>query len=92
MPDRAEGYPFLVREFARNDNEVVRVTLDMFRGHETISIRVFYRAGSGEWKPGRSGMSMSTRYLPDLSAALNEAIDCAGLRAAPGSGKNGHHR
>lgn len=72
--------PFLVTEFARNDREIVRVTIDQYRGHDVVSIRNFYQASGGEWKPGRGGMTMAVRHLPALIKALTEAADCAGVR------------
>lgn len=76
-PKRDE--PFLVTEFARNDREMVRVTIDEYRGHDVVSIRNFYKAADGEWKPGRGGMAMAVRHLPTLIKALIQAADCAGV-------------
>lgn len=54
----------------KNIREDVRVTLDEFRGHHLVNIRVFYDAGGGEMKPGKQGIAVKVELLPELLAAL----------------------
>jgi len=42
----------------KNSREELRVTLDEFRGHHLVNVRIFYDAGDGEMKPGKQGIAM----------------------------------
>ena len=67
-----------VAEWAKNERELVRVTLDEFNGRPIVDVRVWYRhAASGEQRPGRQGITMSARHLPALANAVNQALDLA---------------
>lgn len=57
----------------KNSREELRVTLDEFRGHHLVNIRVFYDAGDGEKKPGKQGIAVKVELLPELLAALGTA-------------------
>lgn len=57
----------------KNSREEIRVTLDEFRGHHLVNIRVFYDAGDGEMKPGKQGIAVKVELFPELLAALGAA-------------------
>lgn len=54
-----------------NSREEIRVTLDEFRGHHLVNIRVFYETGTGEMKPGRQGIAMKLELLSEILAAIH---------------------
>lgn len=54
----------------KNSREEVRVSLDEFRGHHLVNVRVFYDAGDGEMKPGKQGIAVKVELLPELLSAL----------------------
>lgn len=66
-------FPIIVAEFERNPREVLRVSLDQYRGRNTIDIRVWFRDGS-QLKPGRKGLTMAVANLPALTEGLQIAV------------------
>lgn len=77
MSENAAGLPINVAEFRKNARELVRVTIEDYKNTACISVRVFFEAAPGEMRPGRSGLSMSVKHLPQLAAAINAALDQA---------------
>lgn len=69
--------PIVVGEFRKNAREIVRVALDEFNGHDLISLRVFFDAGDGSMRPGKSGLACRVGLLPELSKAVNSALEQA---------------
>lgn len=85
MTDNPDTGPIIVAEFRKNAREVVRVSLDNFKGTQCVSVRLFFEAASGEMRPGRSGISMAIRHLPNLAGALADVLakaQASGLIAA----------
>jgi hypothetical protein len=67
-------YPIVVAELPRNNREVIRVSLDQYRGREVADARAWWRDQQGEWKPGRSGLTLSVKHLPALANGLALAL------------------
>jgi hypothetical protein len=63
----------VVAEWDRNSREVVRVALDQFKRHRTVSARIWYRAGI-EIKLGKGGLTLGLKHLPALADALAKAL------------------
>ncbi len=67
----------LIAAIPKNQREEIRVALSEFekdgKTHDMVSARVYYDAGDGEMKPGRNGLSVPVRLLPELVAALRQA-------------------
>ena len=61
----------------KNQREEIRVALSEFTKdgttYDMVSARVHYDAGNGEMKPGRNGLTVPVRLLPDLIEALEKA-------------------
>ncbi len=61
----------------KNQREEIRVALSEFEKdgttHDMAGARVFYDAGNGEMKPGRNGLNIPVRLLPELVTALQQA-------------------
>ena len=61
----------------KNQREEIRVALSEFekdgKTFDMAGARVFYDDGAGERKPGRNGINIPVRLLPELVAALSEA-------------------
>ena len=64
----------LISEFRKNSQEVVRVSLTEFKGHQLLDLRVYYEDDAGELKPSRKGVALSV----DLYAELRKAVLKAG--------------
>jgi Transcriptional Coactivator p15 (PC4) len=57
----------------KNTRESLRVTLDEFKGHRPINMRVWFKANDGEMRPGNSGIAIKIEKLEDLLSALAKA-------------------
>ncbi len=71
------AFPIIVGEWARNSRETIRVSLDEFRGRQTIDLRSWWRDDGGNLRPGRSGLTLAVRHLPALADALAKALATA---------------
>lgn len=67
------GFPIVIAEWHKSAGHVVRVSLDEFKGQSYVNARVWYTDASGELRPGKNGMGLSVRHLPDLIRALQDA-------------------
>jgi hypothetical protein len=65
---------FAVAEWPRNSREIVRVSLTTYNGHPVVDIRTWYRDRAGDTKPGRAGLTLGMKHLPDLADALARAL------------------
>lgn len=72
----AEQFPIVIAEWERNAREVVRVSLDSYRGSYTIDIRVWWLSGR-ELKPGKTGITLGIRNLDQLAKAVVDARERA---------------
>lgn len=68
-------------EFPKNDREVVRVTVEDFKGQHLLNIRTWYHTPDG-MRPGRAGIAMRADKLPDLVDALQKVSLTADYQAA----------
>lgn len=66
----------VIAEWPRNARETLRVRLDEFQGRAIIDLRCWYGDGV-TLKPGRAGLTLSTRHLPQLAEALAKAVEIA---------------
>jgi hypothetical protein len=55
----------------KNSLEEVRISLNRFRGHDLIDVRVFAapRSGAGDRQPTKQGISLKIAALPALISA-----------------------
>ena len=68
----------IVHEFKKGAGEIVRATIGEFRGRKTVGIRIFYEDVSGEWKPTKKGITLTSDLFPELKKAvdlMNEGLD-----------------
>lgn len=68
----------IVHEFKKGAGEIVRATIGEFRGRKTVGIRIFYEDVSGEWKPTKKGITLTSDLFPELKKAvdlMNEGIE-----------------
>ena len=67
----------VISEWPVNGRETMRVRLDQYRGQNIVDLRRWYASGGGELKPGRGGLTIGARHLPDLADALAKALEAA---------------
>lgn len=70
-------FPVIIAQFDRNDREVIRVSLDQYNGRHTIDMRSWWRDSAGEFKPGRSGLTLSIKHIHSLADGLASALQRA---------------
>jgi hypothetical protein len=73
-PGDAQALPLTVAEWPRNARETIRVRLDRFNGRHTVDVRCWWTDKNGELKPGRSGITISVRHLPQIAQAFADAL------------------
>jgi len=56
----------------KNSREELRVSLDPFKGHNLVSLRVWYRSQDGDMRPTKKGVALQVANLPAVIAALSE--------------------
>ncbi|WP_028714387.1 transcriptional coactivator p15/PC4 family protein [Paracoccus sp. J55] len=62
----------------KNAREEIRFTVENFKGHEIINLRVWYRDAAGEYRPGKQGLAFRLEKLGDVLAVLKAAMKGAG--------------
>jgi hypothetical protein len=73
--------PVIIAEWEINSRgERARVTIEKFNRAWLINIRKWYAAGDGEMRPGRQGIALAIKHLPQLTEAMNAALAAANER------------
>ena len=67
----------IIAEWQKNSREILRVRLDQYRGQPVICCRAWYADKNGILRPGRGGLTISVRHLPQLAMALGDALNAA---------------
>ena len=65
----------IVAEWQKNSREVMRVRIDKYQGQHVIDLRAWYGDKAGNLRPGRGGLTVSVRHLPQLAKALSDALN-----------------
>lgn len=66
--------PITIAAWPKNSRETLQVRLDTFKGQAVVDCRAWYAGSDGALKPGRGGLTLSTRHLPQLADALAKAL------------------
>jgi hypothetical protein len=66
----------VIATIAKNSNETVRIPLDEWRGCPLIDVRIVVPLNreTGVLVPTKKGVSLKVERLPELIAALNDAL------------------
>jgi hypothetical protein len=76
----------MIAEVPKNPSEVIRISIEEFRGSTFIDLRVYWKNGQGEWKPSKKGIALNAGCIDLVIEALetaSKALDHAGTRRAP---------
>jgi hypothetical protein len=66
--------PLLIATIQKNGSEELRVSLDHFRGHDLLDIRVFAAfTAANVPMPTKKGLSIRVDLIPELREALEAA-------------------
>lgn len=64
-------------DMRRSDSERLRVTVGEYRGRPLVDVRVWYSTESGEWRPGRAGVSLRPEQVGEVMQAKRLAAQAA---------------
>ncbi len=62
----------IIGEIERNDTEVLRVEASNYKGSDFISVRIYYLADNGEWRPTKKGITVKPDKVDELIEFLQE--------------------
>jgi len=62
-----------IASIEKNSREVLRVTLEDFKGHRLVNLRVWFKSTEGDFRPGKHGVAIRIDKLDALISALVEA-------------------
>ncbi|WOD18964.1 transcriptional coactivator p15/PC4 family protein [Paraburkholderia kirstenboschensis] len=57
-------------DLRKSDSERLRITISEYRGRTLVDLRVWYSTESGEFKPGRAGVSLRPDQVPEIVQGL----------------------
>jgi len=63
----------LVGEIERSETEKLHIELSNYKGRDFVSIRIYYLADNGEWRPTKKGVTVRPDQLDELVGILGEA-------------------
>ena len=62
----------IIGEIERNDTERLRIEASNYKGSDFISVRIYYLADNGEWRPTKKGITVKPDKIDELIAFLTE--------------------
>lgn len=68
-------------DIRKSDSERLRINISAYKGRTFIDLRVWYSTASGEFKPGRAGVSLRPDQIAEVVQGLmvaSRAIDPKG--------------
>lgn len=63
----------VIGEIERSKTETLRVEASNFKGVDFISVRIYYQADNGDWRPTKKGITVKPEKVDELIDFLNEA-------------------
>lgn len=57
----------------KNSGQRIQVTLESYKGHELIDLRVYYLDSDNTWKPSPKGVAIPKRSIQEVIDLLQEA-------------------
>ena len=65
----------LIAEIQKNLKERIRVSIEEYRGHKFIDLRVYFEAENGEWKPTKKGIALNSDSVEAVVEALQKGTE-----------------
>ncbi|MEN8154701.1 MAG: transcriptional coactivator p15/PC4 family protein [Acidobacteriota bacterium] len=65
----------VIGEIERNETERLRIEVSNYKGVDFISIRIYYLADNGEWRPTKKGITVKPEKADELIGFLTKARD-----------------
>jgi hypothetical protein len=64
----------IIAEWQVNRGDRVRVSIEQFKGVDLINIRKWFEAEDGSLRPGKAGIALNVKHLPQLADAMVKAL------------------
>jgi hypothetical protein len=74
-----------VARISKNSRETIHVAMTNYLGHRFVSLRVFFLDDRGELRPGKQGLTVAYRDIPQVIEAMQRAYDSASSQGVVGS-------
>lgn len=72
----------IIATIPHSTREEVRVSITEDKGHQSIGLRLWFRAKDGTMRPGKAGLSLKPSRAKALAEAITSAVfDAASLKA-----------
>ena len=67
-----------IGEFPLNaKGEILRISIDDFAGRKVFNLRKWFKAETGEFRPGKGGVAFMVSHLPKLATIIEQAMQRA---------------
>jgi len=63
------------KDIEKNKNEIIRISIDEYKGEKLLNIRVFYKNKEGQWAPTKKGIAIRLEQFSSLKRVLDEIED-----------------
>lgn len=63
----------VIGEIERSKTERLRIEASNYKGVDFISVRIYYQADNGEWRPTKKGITVKPEKVDELIGFLNDA-------------------
>jgi hypothetical protein len=77
QPSAPVRLPVVVADWPRNSAEVLRLTLETYRGRNRADLRIWYRADGGELRRTRRGVPIPLEDILSIINGLRKAEEMA---------------
>jgi Transcriptional Coactivator p15 (PC4) len=67
----------IIAEWTINRRESVRVSVEQYKGVDLVNIRKWFKADDGSLRPGKAGIALNVKHLPQLTDAITKALSAA---------------
>ena len=74
----------IIAEWPLKRHERVCVSLELFKGVWLINSRKWFETENGEWRPGKQGIALGIKNLPQFAEAVAKALSIARERGLLG--------
>ena len=65
----------IIGEIQKNQKEKIIASINEFKGNTFVDLRVHYDDDSGEYKPTKKGLAVSSKNIDGVIELLNKAKD-----------------
>lgn len=77
--DENDQYGVPVHVFQKSKTEQVRISINEYRGHEYIDIRIFYLSDDDKFLPTKKGVTVKKDLYPELLAGVVQLGETLGF-------------